>query len=113
MQLESNWDGNGTHSLDLADISYTSSVQLLKFPFLFPVFFDFLGLQYLFHYCKEVTPIKFTEQIKTCNQDIPKTKNTKKTDTELTLWITMMNSSIPFKAFGYVLKELKFFEQIC
>lgn len=72
------------------------------------MFSDFLGLQHLFHYGKEVIPIKFTEQIKTCNQDVAKTRNVSKTVTKLSLWITMMHSSIPFKAFSYVLKVVKF-----
>lgn len=105
MQLESNWNGNGTHSLVLADVSCRSSVWDFSFPFSFCVFFDFLGLQHLFHYCKEVIPIKFTEQIKTCNQDVARTGTVSKTDTKLSLWINTMNSSIPFKAFSYVLKN--------
>lgn len=107
-QLRSNWNENGVHPLFSADISYWSSVWDFSVPFLVSVFFSFWGLQYIFHHPKHVIPVKFIDQIKVNDKDLSKSRSISKTDTKLFLWIIMINSSIPFKAFSYVLNIVIF-----
>lgn len=107
-QLKSYWNENGVHPLFSADISYWSTIWDFSIPFLFSKFFNFWGLQYILHHPKQVIPVKFIDQIKLNDKDISKARNISKTDTKSFLWIITINSSIPFKAFSYVLKIVNF-----